>query len=115
MAAAISALVLPKLVFGACSHITKIHNEAGYTIEVVELKSASSPPFFKSQWKGSRVIARGGTGTINWTSDFSCTYEGEPRVFDIKLIRKIGTTHYCGGLVQNQSVTVNAPDLCFPN
>jgi hypothetical protein len=116
LAAAMSALILPKLVFGACSHKTEIRNNSNVTFRFVELKSSSSLPFFKSQWKGTRVIAPGATGTISWTSDVNCTDgSGVPNTFDVKLIRQIGMTHYCSRLVQSQSVTVNAPDLCFPN
>jgi hypothetical protein len=115
LAVAMSALLVPKLVFGACSHQTAIHNDSNVTLRFVELKSSYAAPFFKSQWKGTRVIAPGATGTIAWTSDLNCTdASGAPNTFDIKLVRQIGTTHYCGHLGPSQSVTVQAPDLCFP-
>jgi hypothetical protein len=116
LAVALSALLAPKLVFGACSHQTEIRNDSNVTLRFVELKSSYALPVFKSQWKGTRVIAPGTTGTIAWTSDLNCTdASGVPNTFDVKLIRQIGTTHYCSRLVPSQSVTVNAPDLCFPN
>jgi hypothetical protein len=116
LAAATTVLVLPELVFAACSHNTQIHNDSSVTLRIVELTSASSPPFFKSQWIGNRAIAPGATGTISWTSDLNCADgSGVLNVFDVKLIRKIGMTHYCSRLVQNQGVTLDAPDLCFAN
>ena len=116
LAAAMSALTLPELVFAACSHNTEIHNNSSVTMRIVELKSSSSPPVFKSQWTGTRVIAPRATGTISWTSDLDCKDgSGVLNVFDVKLIRQIGQTHYCSDLVQSQGVTIDAPDLCFAN
>mgnify|MGYP001263648935 CR=1 FL=1 len=116
LAAATTVLVLPELVFAACSHNTQIYNDSSGTLRIVELKSASSPPVFKTQWTGNRVIAPGATGTISWTSDLNCADgTGALNVFDVKLIRKIGMTHYCSRLVQSQGVTLNTPDHCFAN
>lgn len=115
LATAVSALALPQLSVAACSHNTKITNTSKVTMHVIELKSAVVPPLFKSQWTGDRTIAPGASSTIGWTSDFSCTDNGAPNVFDVKLIRKDGNTHYCGGLVQSQGVKVDTPDLCFLN
>ena len=114
-----SALILPELAIadGHCSHATKIRNDSNVAFQIVELKSAIAPPIlFKSQWSGNRAIAPGASTTINWTSDFACNNSnGDPNAFDIKLIRKIGETHYCGGLIPNlgESVALNAPDICF--
>jgi hypothetical protein len=116
LAAALSALTLPGLASAACSNTTQIHNDSSITLRIVELKSSYSPPFFKSQWTGDRVIAPGATGTISWTSDLNCTDAlGVPNVFDVKLVRKQGATHYCSRLVQSQAVTIDTPDLCFAN
>jgi hypothetical protein len=101
--------------FAKCSHETKITNGSGIMLTLSELKS-SSEGIFKSQWKGSRVIKSGATGTINWTSDANCKDNLEnPNHWDIKLIRKNGEVHFCGGLAQSQPVRVNTPDLCFLN
>ena len=119
LCATASALLLPGLAIadGHCSHATKIRNDSGVTFHVVELKSAIAPPLiFKSQWSGDRSIAPGASTTINWTSDFACNNSsGDSNAFDIKLIRKVGETHYCGGLKpsQGESVVLNAPDICF--
>lgn len=115
---ATAAALLPGLALadGHCSHATKIRNDSNVTLRIVELKSAVAPPtFFKSQWKGDRAIAPGASSTINWTSDFACENNGAPNAFDVKLIRKIGETHYCGGLRPDlgESVALDAPDLCF--
>jgi hypothetical protein len=116
LGAAASALVLPNLVFGACSHSTEITNDSSVTMRIVEIKSSYSPPFFKSQWTGSRVIAPHATGTISWTSDLDCEDDsGVQNVFDVKFIRKIGQTHYCSGMRQSQAVRLEAPDSCFKN
>jgi hypothetical protein len=119
LCAAMSALTLPGFAFadGKCSHSTKIRNNANVTFRMVELKSAIAPPIlFKSQWTGNRVIKPGASTTILWTSDFACNNSsGVPNAFDVKLFRKEGEAHYCGGLTPNQgeSVTLNAPDICF--
>jgi hypothetical protein len=113
---ALSAFASPQFAGAACSHRTEIRNDSSITMHLVELKSSYSPPFFKSQWTGDRVIAPGATGTISWTSDLNCTdASGVQNVFDVKLFRKNGNTHYCGRLVQSQSVRIDAPDLCFTN
>jgi|SRR4051812_24300018 len=102
---------------GKCSQITHIQNDSGIVLRFSELKSSSStPPVFKSQWTGSRVIASGATDTINWTSDSPCTDPyGVPNHWDVKLFRNNGNEHFCGKLGQSQSVRVNTPELCFPN
>jgi hypothetical protein len=116
LAAALSALTLPELASAACSHNTEIRNDSSTTLRLVELKSSYSPPFFKSQWTGNRVIAAGATGTISWTSDLNCTdASGVPNVFDVKLVRQNGGSHYCSRLVQSQGVRIDTPELCFPN
>ncbi len=113
---AAGALLLPNLVFAACSHSTEITNDSSVTMRVVEIKSSSSPPFFKSQWIGNRVVAPGASGTISWTSDLDCEDGfGVPNVLDVKFIRKIGQTHYCSGMEQSQAVRLDAPDICFKN
>lgn len=102
--------------FGACSHQTKIKNNSSITLRFAELKSSYSPPFFKSQWTGSRVIPAGDTGTISWTSDLNCTdASGVDNYWDVKLIRNNGKVHYCGHLGPGQDVKVDTPDLCYPN
>jgi hypothetical protein len=116
LAAAMTVLVLPELVFAACSHNTQIRNDSSVTLRIAEIKSSYSPPFFKSQWTGNRAIAPGATETISWTSDLNCAdASGVPNTFDVKFIRKIGATHYCSGLGQSQGVKLDAPDLCFAN
>lgn len=116
LSVAAGALVLPNPVFAACSHSTEITNDSAVTMRVVEIKSSSSPPFFKSQWTGSRVIAPRATGTIGWTSDLDCEDGfGDPTVLDVKFIRKIGQTHECSGMGQSQAVSLEAPNLCFRN
>lgn len=115
-AASLLALTMSTSAFGSCSQSTKIKNNSGITLRIAELKSsASTPSVFKSQWKGSRVIAPGATATIGWTSDYACvdTTTGLPNHWDVKLIRNNGNKHYCGGLAQSQDVNVNTPDLCF--
>ena len=108
------SLAAPGLVFGACSHQTDITNNSNGTLRFVELKSSYAQPVFKSQWTGFVAIPPGDTRTISWTSDLDCTdASGVPNHWDIKLIRSIGTTHYCGNLVQSESVQVDTPDLCF--
>jgi hypothetical protein len=112
--ALIGALSLPGLASAACSHSTQITNESNVTLRIVEVKSSSSPPFFKSQWTGLRTIHAGDTGTINWTSDLDCNDpSGVPNVFDVKLVRSIGKVHSCDNLQQSEAVRLNAPDLCF--
>jgi hypothetical protein len=103
--------------FAKCSHATNITNDSGITLTFSELKSASSiPPAFKSQWKGSRVIASGKTGIIKWTSDAHCKDNtGVDNHWDVKFIRKDGHVHSCSGLGASQPVKINTPDLCFPN
>jgi hypothetical protein len=102
--------------FATCSHLTQITSNSGITLEFSEVKSSSSPPFFKSQWTGSRVIASGATGSIPWTSDLNCTdASGVENHWDVKFIRANGNVHYCGYLAPSQAVKVNTPDLCFPN
>jgi hypothetical protein len=116
LAAALSTLALPQLAGAACSQTTEIRNNSSIELHLVELKSSYSPPFFKSQWTGDRVIASGATGKISWTSDLNCTdASGVQNVFDVKLVRKNGNTHYCGRLVPSQGVKIDTPDLCFPN
>lgn len=113
-AALLTALAAPHAALAACSHATKITNLSGGTLRFAELTSSSSPPVFKSQWKGSRVIAPGSSGTISWTSDLNCTDDsGVENHWDVKLIRNIGTVHYCSQLRPGQNVKVNTPDLCF--
>jgi hypothetical protein len=112
--ALIGTLSLPGLASAACSHSTEITNDSNVTLRIVELKSSSSPPFFKSQWTGLRAIRAGDTGTINWTSDLDCADDsGVPNVFDVKLVRSIGQIHSCDNLQQSEAVRINAPDLCF--
>jgi hypothetical protein len=114
LAAASMALSAPGLVFGGCSHDTDITNNANVTLRFVELKASYAQPFFSSRWTGFVAIPPGETRTISWTSDLDCTDDsGVPNHWDIKLIRSIGSTHYCGHLVQSESVSVEAPDLCF--
>ena len=116
LGAAAGALVLPNLVFAACSHRTEITNDSSVTMRVVEIKSSSSPPFFKSQWTGNHVIAPRATGTISWTSDLDCEDGfGVPIILDVKFIRKIGQTHECSGMRQSQAVSLDAPNICFRN
>ena len=116
LTAALSALTFPALAFAACSHNTEIRNDSAVTLRLVELKSSYSPPVFKSQWTGNRAIAPGATGTISWTSDLNCTdASGVQNVFDVKLVRQNGSTHYCSRLTQSQGVTIDTPELCFAN
>ena len=113
--ASFASLAAPGIVFGACSHSTEITNISGGTLRFVELKSSYAQPVFKSQWTGLVVIPAGQTRTINWTSDLDCTdASGVPNRWDVKLIRSIGTTHYCGYMDQSRPVEVDTPDLCFP-
>jgi len=113
--ASVASLAAPQVVFGACSHSTDITNNGGGTLRFVELKASYSPPFFKSQWTGLVVIPAGQTRTINWTSDLDCTdASGVPNHWDVKLIRSIGSVHYCGNLEESQPVEVDTPELCFP-
>ena len=115
-AALLVALAAPNPASAACSHVTNIKNDSGVTLRFAELKSSSSPPVFKSQWTGSRVIAPGATGTISWTSDLNCTdSSGVDNHWEVKFIRNIGTVHYCGNLGPGQDVKVDTPDLCVPN
>jgi hypothetical protein len=112
----LAALMVPNAAFAACSHSTKITNDSTSEMRFVELKSAVTPPtLFKKQWTGERVIQPGATGTINWTSDWSCTSSTGANHWDVKLKRKDGNVHYCGNLSQSQGVSVKFPDLCFPN
>ena len=114
VSASICSVSLPGLASAACSHSTQITNDSSVTFRIVELKSSSSPPFFKTQWTGLRTIQAGDTGTINWTSDLDCTDDsGVPNVFDVKLVRSIGKVHSCDNLQQSEAVALNAPDLCF--
>ena len=112
--ALMGTLSLPGLASAACSHSTDIANDSNVTLRIVEVKSSSSPPFFKSQWTGLRTIRAGDTGTINWTSDLDCTDDsGVPNVFSVKFVRSIGQVHSCDNLQQSEAVRLNAPDLCF--
>lgn len=112
--ASVASLAAPGIVFGACSHSTDITNIGSGTLRFVELKASYAAPFFKTQWTGLLVIPAGQTRTINWTSDLDCRDGfGDPNHWDVKLIRSIGTTHYCDDLVQSQAVEAEAPDLCF--
>jgi hypothetical protein len=105
---------LPGLALADCSHSTRITNDSNVTFRIVELKSSSSPPFFKTQWTGRRTIRAGETGTIDWTSDLDCSDDsGVDNVFDVKLVRSIGAVHSCDNLLQSEAVTLNAPDTCF--
>jgi opacity protein-like surface antigen len=114
LTAVLAALAAPGAVFAACSHSTDITNNSGTTLRIVELKSSYSPPFFESQWTGTRVIAPGATGTINWTSDLDCTdASGVPNHWDVKFFRANGHVHYCGHLSQSEPVSLDTPDLCF--
>jgi hypothetical protein len=110
----VGSLSLPGLAAAECSHSTQITNDSNVTLRIVEVKSSSSPPFFKSQWTGLRTIRSGDTGTINWTSDLDCEDDsGVPNTFDVKLIRSIGQVHSCDNLQQSEAIRLNAPDLCF--
>lgn len=112
--AVVSSLSLSGLASAECSHSTQITNDSNVTFRIVELKSSSSPPFFKTQWTGLRTIGPGDTGTINWTSDLDCTDDSDvPNIFDVKLVRSIGKVHFCDNLEQSEAVSLNAPDLCF--
>lgn len=105
---------LPGLASAECSHSTRITNDSNVTLRIVELKSSSSPPFFKTQWTGRRTIRAGDTGTIEWTSDLDCTDDsGNENVFDVKLVRSIGAVHSCDNLSPSEAIRLNAPDLCF--
>ena len=86
--ALICGFSLPGLTLAECSHSTRISNDSNVTLRIVELKSSSSPPFFKTQWTGRRTIRAGETGTIEWTSDLDCSDDsGIDNVFDVKLVR----------------------------
>lgn len=114
VAAVLAACAAPGAVFAACSHSTDITNDSNVTMRIVELKSSYSPPFFDSQWTGTRVIAPGATGTINWTSDLDCTDDsGVANHWDVKLYRANGQVHYCGNLSWSEPVSIEAPDLCY--
>ena len=116
LTAALSMLAVPQLASAACSHTTRIKNDSSITLRIAELNSSYSPPFFKSQWTGNRVIKPGDTGIIEWTSDLNCEDgSGVKNVFDVKLVRQNGETHYCSRLVQSQSVKIDTPDLCHTN
>jgi hypothetical protein len=100
----------------SCSHSTQITNDSSTTLTFVELKSAVTPPtFFKKQWTGTRAIAPGATGTINWTSDWACTSSSGPNTWSVKFYRSNGNVHNCGNLGASQAVRVTTPNLCFPN
>jgi hypothetical protein len=114
VSASIGSLSLPGLASAECSHSTRIKNDSNVTLRIVELKSSSSPPFFKTQWTGLRTIRAGDTGTIDWTSDLDCTDDSNvPNIFDVKLVRSIGKVHSCDNLQPSEAVTLEAPDLCF--
>ncbi|HVF15406.1 MAG TPA: hypothetical protein VNA21_00790 [Steroidobacteraceae bacterium] len=114
LAASMASLTAPGLVYAGCSHQTDITNNSNVTLRFVELKASYVAPFFSSRWTGFLAIQPGDTRTISWTSDLDCTDDaGVPNHWDIKLIRSIGSTHYCGHLEQSESVEVDAPDLCF--
>jgi hypothetical protein len=110
----LGVLATPALVHASCSHSTDITNDSNTTLRIVELKSSYSPPFFDSQWTGTRVIAPHTTETINWTSDLDCTDDsGVQNHWDVKLYRANGQVHYCGNLARSEAVSINTPDLCF--
>lgn len=114
--ALLAALGAPPPASAKCSQLTSVKNDSNTTLRFSELKSSYSPPVFKSQWTGSRVIAPGATATISWTSDLNCTdASGVANHWEVKLFRNNGQVHYCGNLSQSQGVKVNTPDLCFPN
>ncbi|MCB1741383.1 MAG: hypothetical protein KDK91_13490, partial [Gammaproteobacteria bacterium] len=97
----------------ACSHSTRIFNDSGTTLRIVELKSSYAAPFFKRQWTGLKVISPGTSGTISWTSDLDCSSGGVDNEWDVKLIRQNGNVHYCSELGPGQDVSLDTPDLCF--
>lgn len=100
----------------ACSHETTIHNDSGIVLRFAELSSSYSPPFFDTQWTGSRVIQPGASATIRWTSDLNCTdASGVNNHWDVRFVRNNGHVHYCSRLRPGQDVRVNTPDLCFPD
>jgi hypothetical protein len=113
LAASLATLTAPGLGYAGCSHQTDITNNSNVILRFVELKASYAAPFFASRWTGFLAIQPGDTRTISWTSDLDCTDDsGVPNHWDIKLIRSIGSTHYCGHLVQSEAVTVEAPDSC---
>lgn len=101
--------------FATCSHLTQITNVSGITLRFSEVKSSSSPPFFKSQWTGSRVIPAGTTGSIGWTSDLNCTDgSGVENHWNVKFIRANGSEHNCDYLAPSEGVTVDTtPNSCL--
>ena len=100
----------------ACTHSTTIHNDSSIVLRFAELRSSYSPPFFDSQWTGSRVIQPGASATISWTSDLNCTdASGVNNHWDVQFIRNIGRVHYCARLRPGQDVRVDTPDLCTPD
>jgi hypothetical protein len=114
LAAALAALVAPGALLASCPQTTIITNLSNVTMRIVELKSSSSPPVFKSQWTGLRVIPpNGGVGSISWVSDLNCNDAlGNPNIWDLKLYRSIGQVHYCSRLTPSQMVSIDAPNNC---
>src|SRR5262245_6381411 len=111
----VSGLALPAIGFAACSHSTDITNNSNTVLKIVELRSASAAPFFKTQWTGLRTIQPGDTETIQWTSDLNCTDAlGTPNHWDVKLYRQNGNVHYCSYMSESQPVELDVPDLCYP-
>jgi len=114
LALAAAALAAAPAARADCSHATTIENNSGITLRIAELKSASSPPFFKRQWTGEKIIPAGESRTISWTSDLSCTdASGVENHWDVRLIRNNGNEHYCSYMRPGQDVRINTPDLCF--
>jgi hypothetical protein len=112
--AVLIACATPGLAFATCSHSTDITNDSNVTMRIVELKSSSSPPVWKSQWVGFLAIAPNATETIEWTSDLDCEDgAGVENQWDVKLYRSIGKVHYCDNLSPSEPISINAPDLCF--
>ncbi|MEM9388248.1 MAG: hypothetical protein AAGA68_24570 [Pseudomonadota bacterium] len=110
----LSSTILPA--HATCNQTTVIRNTSNITLRFAELKSASSPPFFDSQWTGSRVIPPGDTRQIRWVSDVNCTDGvGVPNVWHLKLIRNNGNVHYCTNIGPSGDVRVDIENSCLPD
>ena len=97
----------------SCQQSTTIRNTSDITLRFAKLKSAYAPPFFDTQWTGSKEIPPGESRTINWTSDLDCRDGvGVPNVWDLKLVRNNGNVHRCDDIGPSEAVRVDTPESC---
>ena len=96
-----------------CNMELDITNGFNVPIKIVEIKTSTNPPVYKSQWTGFEKIKAGASKTFYFTTDADCVDgTGVNQLWDMRIFRDNGKRHNCFNIDDTASVTLRKPDNC---